>query len=308
MNVIQSAPLEGPHTARIIDGQAIAARIRAGLAERVAALKAQAGIVPGLAAVLVGDNPASQQYVRMKRKACDEAGMASFGFNLPGTASQADLDALLDELNARDDVHGILVQLPLPPQIDEQRVLTAIRLDKDVDGFNPINMGRLALKGPPPHFTPATPAGVIRMLEDAGVPFSGAHAVVLGRSNIVGMPVALLLLRRDCTVTIAHSRTPDLPAVARSADILIAAVGRPFMVKADWVKPGAAVIDVGTTRIDDPAAPKGSRIVGDVDFEAVKAVAGAVSPVPRGVGPMTIAMLLENTVIAAERLAAGGAR
>jgi len=288
-------------TAQIIDGQAIAARIRADIAVQVAALKQARGITPGLAAVLVGENPASQTYVRMKRKACDEAGIASFGYTLPVETTQAELDALIDELNAREDVHGILVQLPLPPQLDEQRVLTAIKLEKDVDGFHPLNIGRLAMKGPDPLFVPATPAGVIRLLEETGVQFSGAYAVVLGRSNIVGMPAAMLLLKRDCTVTIAHSRTPDLPAVARQADILIAAVGRPLMVKADWVKPGATVIDVGTTRIDDPAAPKGSRIAGDVDFEAVKEIAGAITPVPKGVGPMTIAMLLNNTLTAALR-------
>ncbi len=288
-------------TAQIIDGQAIAARIRADIAVQVAALKQARGITPGLAAVLVGENPASQTYVRMKRKACDEAGIASFGYTLPVETTQAELDALIDELNAREDVHGILVQLPLPSQLDEQRVLTAIKLEKDVDGFHPVNIGRLAMKGPDPLFVPATPAGVIRLLEETGVQFSGANAVVLGRSNIVGMPAAMLLLKKDCTVTIAHSRTPDLPAVTRQADILIAAVGRPLMVKADWVKPGATVIDVGTTRIDDPAAPKGSRIAGDVDFEAVKEVAGAITPVPKGVGPMTIAMLLNNTLTAALR-------
>lgn len=290
-------------TAAIIDGQAIAAKIRAGIAQETAKLKAETGIVPGLAAVLVGDNPASHTYVKMKRKACEEVGIASFGWTLPIDTTQAELDALIDELNARSDVHGILVQLPLPPQLDEQKVLTAIKLEKDVDGFHPVNIGRLAMKGPEPLYVPATPAGVIRLLEETGVKFSGANAVVLGRSNIVGMPAAMLLLKKDCTVTICHSRTPDIPAVTRQADILVAAVGRPFMVKADWVKPGAVVIDVGTTRIDDPAAPKGSRIVGDVDFDAVREVAGAITPVPKGVGPMTIAMLLSNTLLSAQRAA-----
>lgn len=290
-------------TATIIDGQAIAAKIRAEIAAETAKLKAETGIVPGLAAVLVGDNPASHTYVKMKRKACEEVGIASFGWTLPLETTQAELDALIDELNARADVHGILVQLPLPPQLDEQKVLTAIKLEKDVDGFHPVNIGRLAMKGPEPLYVPATPAGVIRLLEETGVKFSGANAVVLGRSNIVGMPAAMLLVKKDCTVTICHSRTPDIPAVTRQADILVAAVGRPFMVKADWVKPGAVVIDVGTTRIDDPAAPKGSRIVGDVDFEAVREVAGAITPVPKGVGPMTIAMLLSNTLRSAQRAA-----
>lgn len=290
-------------TAAIIDGQAIAAKIRAGIAQETAKLKAETGVVPGLAAVLVGDNPASHAYVKMKRKACEEVGIASFGWTLPADTTQAELDKLIDELNARDDVHGILVQLPLPPQLDEQKVLTAINIEKDVDGFHPINIGRLAMKGPEPLYISATPAGVIRLLEETGVKFSGANAVVLGRSNIVGMPAAMLLLKKDCTVTVCHSRTPDISAVTRQADILVAAVGRPFMVKADWVKPGAVVIDVGTTRIDDPAAPKGSRIVGDVDFDAVREVAGAITPVPKGVGPMTIAMLLSNTLLSAQRAA-----
>jgi len=290
-------------TAAIIDGQAIAAKIRAGIAQETAKLKAETGIVPGLAAVLVGDNPASHAYVKMKRKACEEVGIASFGWTLPADTTQAELDKLIDELNARADVHGILVQLPLPSQLDEQKVLTAINIEKDVDGFHPINIGRLAMKGPEPLYISATPAGVIRLLEETGVKFSGANAVVLGRSNIVGMPAAMLLLKKDCTVTVCHSRTPDIPAVTRQADILVAAVGRPFMVKADWVKPGAVVIDVGTTRIDDPAAPKGSRIVGDVDFDAVREVAGAITPVPKGVGPMTIAMLLSNTLLSAQRAA-----
>jgi 5,10-methylene-tetrahydrofolate dehydrogenase/methenyl tetrahydrofolate cyclohydrolase len=286
-------------TARLIDGKAIAAKVRAEVADRAAQLKAARGIVPGLATVLIGENPASHTYVKNKRKACEEVGMNSFGWTLPAETTQIELETLITELNARADVHGILVQLPLPAHLDEQRILNMIALEKDVDGFHPLNIGRLAMKGLDPLFTPATPSGVIRLLEESGAKFSGAHAVILGRSNIVGMPAALLLLRKDCTVTIAHSRTPDLPSVTRQADILVAAVGRPFMVKADWVKPGAFVIDVGTTRIDDPASPKGSRIAGDVDFEAVKSVAGAITPVPGGVGPMTIAMLLVNTVRAA---------
>ncbi len=286
-------------TADLIDGKAIASKVRAEVASKVSALKAQHGIVPGLAAVLVGENPASQTYVRSKRKACDEVGIASFGFDLPADISQAELDALIADLNARADVHGILVQLPLSPHLDEERVLSAVSLNKDVDGFHPINIGRLAMKGREPLFTPATPSGVMRLLRETGTPIAGARAVVLGRSNIVGMPMALLLTRADATVTICHSRTPNLPAVTREADILIAAVGRAQIVKADWVKPGAVVIDVGTNRIPDPSAPKGSRMVGDVDFNAVSAVAGAISPVPGGVGPMTIAMLLENTVRAA---------
>lgn len=286
-------------TAQLIDGKAIAARIRAGVADKVKSLKSEHGITPGLGTVLVGDNPASHTYVRSKQKACEEAGIASFGYTLAADVPQAELDALIKELNTRPDVHGILVQLPLPAHLDEEHTLNAISLEKDVDGFHPLNIGRLAMKGREPMFVPATPAGVIRLLEESGAVFSGANAVVLGRSNIVGMPVALLLMHHDATVTICHSRTRDLPFFTRQADILVAAVGRPQMVKAEWVKPGAVVIDVGTNRIDDPTAPKGSRLVGDVDFNAVKEIAGAITPVPGGVGPMTIAMLLENTVRAA---------
>ncbi len=287
-------------TATIIDGKAIAARIRTEITEQTRKMIEQHGLRPGLAAVLVGDNPASQSYVKMKRKACAEVGIESFGFEIPADVTQEELEKLIHDLNARPDVHGILVQLPLPSHLDEARVLSAVSLDKDVDGFHPVNIGRLAMKGRKPDFVPATPAGVIRLLEEFGTQFSGANAVVLGRSNIVGMPVALLLVHRDATVTICHSRTRNLPDVVRQADILVAAVGRAHMVKADWVKPGAMVIDVGTNKIADPTAKNGSRLVGDVDFEAVKEVAGAITPVPGGVGPMTITMLLQNTLHAAE--------
>ncbi len=286
--------------ATLIDGTAIAARIRGEIGERTRQMIEQKGLRPGLAAVLVGDNPASQSYVKMKRKACAEVGIESFGFELPAETSQAELEKLIRELNARPDVHGILIQLPLPSHLSESSALSVVSLDKDVDGFHPINIGRLAMKGRQPDFAPATPTGVIRLLEECKVQFSGANAVVLGRSNIVGMPVALLLVHRDATVTICHSRTKDLPSVVRQADILVAAVGRPKMVKADWIKPGAVVIDVGTSRIDDPTTKSGTRLVGDVDFEAAKEVAGAITPVPGGVGPMTICMLLQNTLHAAE--------
>jgi len=282
--------------AEIIDGKAIAEQVRRDAAEETAQWVAQGKPRPGLATVLVGDNPASKVYVGAKQKACKEAGIESYGFNLTATASQAEVEGLVRELNADPRVNGILVQLPLPSPLDEERVLGSISIEKDVDGFSPINIGRLAQKGRDPLFVPCTPAGCIYMLDKLNVPLKGANAVVLGRSNIVGMPVALLLVRRDATVTICHSRTKDLPGVVRQADVLIAAVGRAQMVRGDWVKPGAIVIDVGINRIDDPTHPKGSRLVGDVHYDEVKEVAGAITPVPGGVGPMTIAMLLQNTV------------
>ena len=283
-------------TAQLIDGTAIAARVRAQVAAAVEARVAAGNQRPGLAAVLVGENPASQVYVRNKRKACAEAGIESFGYELPKTATQKEVEDLVVQLNADPKVHGILVQLPLPDGLNEERVLQAISLEKDVDGFHPINIGRLSMKGREPLFVPCTPMGCIVLLEETGAQFKGANAVVLGRSNIVGLPAAMLLLHRDCTLTICHSRSKDLAAICRSADILIAAVGRAEMVKRDWVKPGAYVIDVGINRIEDKSKKSGYRLVGDVAFEEVKEVAGAISPVPGGVGPMTIAMLLKNTL------------
>jgi 5,10-methylene-tetrahydrofolate dehydrogenase/methenyl tetrahydrofolate cyclohydrolase len=292
-------------TATLIDGNAVAARLRGQIAEDVQQMESAHKLRPGLAAVLVGDDPASQTYVRMKRKACEEAGINSFGFELPATATQEEVESLVKELNADPKVHGILVQLPLPKHLNEEAILGAISLNKDVDGFHPVNIGRLAMKGRQPQFIPCTPHGVIVLLEEAGVTFKGANAVVLGRSNIVGMPAALLLIHRDATVTICHSRTKDLPAVCREADILVAAVGRAEMVRGDWIKPGAVVIDVGVNRVDDPAAKRGYRLVGDVCFEEAKEVAGALTPVPGGVGPMTIAMLLKNTLRGAELVLSG---
>jgi methylenetetrahydrofolate dehydrogenase (NADP+)/methenyltetrahydrofolate cyclohydrolase len=292
-------------TAQIIDGTAVAARIREQIAEDVKKMEAEHGVCPGLATVLVGDNPASHSYVRMKTRACEQAGIASFGHTLPADATQEDVEALVNQLNADPKVHGILVQLPLPSHLDEERVLSLISLHKDVDGFHPVNIGRLAMKGREPLFIPCTPHGAIVLLEEAGAKFEGANAVVLGRSNIVGLPAALLLIHRNATVTVCHSRTRDLPAVCRQGDILIAAVGRPEMVKADWVKPGAYVIDVGSNRVDDPAAERGYRWVGDVAFDEVKEVAGAITPSPGGVGPMTIAMLLKNTLRGAELVLSG---
>jgi len=287
-------------TAQIIDGKLLAQQVREKVAADVAQMVAEGMPKPGLATVLVGENPASKVYVSSKQKACGEAGIESFGHYLPADASQEEVERLVRDLNADPRVNGILVQLPLPGHLDEEAVLRSISIEKDVDGFHPINIGRLAQKGRDPLFVPCTPYGCIYMLEKIGVKLDGTNAVVLGRSNIVGMPVALLLVRANATVTICHSRTRNLPDVVRSADVLIAAVGRAQMVRGDWVKPGAVVIDVGINRIDDPTHPKGSRLVGDVMFDEVKEVASAITPVPGGVGPMTIAMLLNNTVRAAK--------
>lgn len=287
-------------TAKIIDGKVIAQELREQVAADVATMVAAGLPKPGLATVLVGENPASEVYVRMKQKACEKAGIESFGYTLPADSTQAEVEGLVAELNADERINGILVQLPLPSGLDEEKVLNAIDIEKDVDGFHPINIGRLAQKGRESLFVPCTPAGCLYLLDKMNVPLEGANAVVLGRSNIVGMPVALLLVKRNATVTICHSRTKDLPSVTRSADVLIAAVGRPEMVKRDWVKPGAVVIDVGTNRVDDPSREKGYRLTGDVDFGEVKEIAGMISPSPGGVGPMTIAMLLNNTVRAAK--------
>ena len=287
-------------TARIIDGKAIAAEVRQKVAEDVSAMVAEGKPKPGLATVLVGEDQASQVYVRSKIRACEKAGIESFGHRLPDTATQEEVEGLVKELNADPRVNGILVQLPLPSGLDEEAVLNTIRLDKDVDGFHPVNIGRLAQKGREPQFIPCTPSGIMYLIEQTGTSLEGAEAVVLGRSNIVGMPVALLLVSSDATVTICHSRTKDLPDVVRKADVLIAAVGRAEMVRGDWVKPGAVVIDVGINRVDDPSRERGYRLVGDVCFDEVKEVAGAITPVPGGVGPMTIAMLLQNTVRAAK--------
>ena len=287
-------------SAKIIDGKQIGQEIRDEVKMAVDDRLKRGLPAPGLATVLVGENPASQVYVRSKQKACAEAGINSFGHHLPEDATQEEVEALVRKLNADPAVNGILVQLPLPRHLDEEKVLSAIDLNKDVDGFHPVNIGRLAQKGREPAFVPCTPAGCMVLLERAGAQLSGANAVVLGRSNIVGMPVALLLVKANATVTICHSRTRDLPSVVREADILVAAIGQPEFVKKEWVKPGAVVIDVGINRKDDPTAKRGYRLVGDVAFDEVSEVAGAITPVPGGVGPMTIAMLLQNTFRAAE--------
>ncbi len=287
----------------LIDGVALAKKIRARVAEEAAALTAQ-GTTPGLTVVLVGDDPASAVYVRSKGRACDEAGIRSDTIRLPASTSEQELLALIDRLNADRAVHGILVQMPLPKHIDPDVVIRRIDPEKDVDGFHPVNVG-LLFTGSKEGFPPCTPAGVMAMLRAYGVETRGANVVVLGRSNIVGKPMASLLMQQgpdaDATVTICHSRTRDLAEHTRRADIIVAAVGRAHMVTADMVKPGAVVIDVGMNRVSDPEAPKGYRLVGDVDFENVKDVASLITPVPGGVGPMTIAMLLQNTVRAAVR-------
>ena len=287
-------------SAQIIDGKVIAAQIRDEIKADVERMKAATGKVPGLAAVLVGERKDSQTYVRMKKKACAEVGIASFGYDLPADASQEEIKKVVAELNANPAVHGILVQLPLPAHIDEEDVLAAISIEKDVDGFHPLNIGRLCMKRREPLFVPCTPRGCIELILRSGYSIEGQRAVVLGRSNIVGLPAAMLLLHRNATVTICHSRTKNLPEVVREADILIAAVGRAEMVRKDWVKPGAVVIDVGVNAVDDASDPRGYRLVGDVAFDEVKEVAGAITPVPGGVGPMTIAMLLRNTVRSAK--------
>lgn len=292
-------------SAKIIDGQAIANEMRQEIAAEVEQLQAEHGLTPGLATVLVGENPASQSYVRMKRRACEKAGILSFGHYLSEEATQEEVEGLIRDLSADSAVNGILVQLPLPRHLDEEAILGSVALEKDVDGFHPINIGRLAMKGREPLFIPCTPHGCMVLLEKAGAQIEGAEAVVLGRSNIVGLPVSMLLLHANATVTICHSRSKDLPAICRKADILVAAVGRPEMVKADWVKPGAYVIDVGSNKVDDPTSEKGYRWVGDVAFDQVKEVAGAITPSPGGVGPMTITMLLKNTVTAVKRAVAG---
>ena len=273
--------------ARILDGKALAAAIRLELKQKVEAL-ARRGVKPGLAVILAGDDPASKVYVRNKTRACEEVGVRSQQIDYPASVTQEELIGRVRKLNADPAVHGILIQLPLPKQIDAARVLAAVAPAKDVDGFHESNLG--ALLAGRPRVVPCTPAGVMRLLEHAGVPLAGKHAVVLGRSNIVGKPVALLLLQKDATVTICHSKSANLEMETRKADILIAAVGRAKLVTAAMVKPGACVIDVGVNRLSD------GKLAGDVDFDAVKEVAGAITPVPGGVGPMTIAMLLENCV------------
>jgi len=290
---------------QIIDGKKIAARCLEETKLRIAALRAH-GVTPGLAVVLVGENPASQAYVRSKDKTCRESGMHSLKLELPADTTQEKLLAKIAELNADPKVHGILVQSPPPPHIDEAAIVRAMDPRKDVDGFHPVNVAALAMEDPSA-LVPCTPLGCMELLRASGIETRGARAVVVGRSLIVGKPMALLLMAKgaDTTVTVAHSRTKDLAAVTREADLVIAAIGRPHFLGADHIKEGAAVIDVGINRVDDPSDPRGYRLVGDVDFEAVAPKCRAITPVPGGVGPMTIAMLMRNTVEACERQTSG---
>ncbi len=285
-------------SAKTIDGKAIAAAIREQAAQQGREFTERTGVTPGLVVVIVGSNPASQVYVKSKHKACQELGWYSEVRELPEDISQPDLEQELDRLNNDSRVHGILLQLPLPGHLDEDALLLKIKPEKDVDGFHPVNVGNLSIGIPAP--VPCTPAGIRQMLIHENIPTSGAFAVVIGRSNIVGKPIAQLLMRKgrggDATVCVCHSRSRDLESIVRQADMVVAAIGMPKFVKGEWIKPGATVIDVGINRIDDPTTKSGTRLVGDVDFESASAVAGAITPVPGGVGPMTIAMLMKNTV------------
>lgn len=292
-------------TATIIDGKAVAARVRERIATEAATFTAERGYAPGLGVVLVGDNAASATYVRMKQRACEEVGITSYRTDLPADATQEAVEDAVKQFNADPNVHGILVQLPLPTHIDEERVLNLIALEKDADGIHPMNMGLLTLKGREPLYTPATPTGVMMMFADQGIELSGKTAVVLGRSNIVGTPMALLLNNANATVTIVHSRTPNAPEIIKQADIVVAAIGKAFYVQAEWLKPGAVVIDVGTNRVDDATKKRGYRLVGDVDFDKAVEIASYITKVPGGVGPMTITALLSNTVKAAQVQAKG---
>jgi methylenetetrahydrofolate dehydrogenase (NADP+)/methenyltetrahydrofolate cyclohydrolase len=301
------SPSDGKAGATLIDGVAVSKAVRADVARDTAALKATTGITPGLTVVIVGEDPASVSYVRSKEKASIEAGMKGETIRLPATTPQAELEALIDRLNADPTVHGILVQSPLPQHMDANTVVRRIAPEKDVDGFHPVNVGKLLI-GEKDGFAPCTPAGVQELLVRYGIDTKGKEVVVVGRSNIVGKPMAALLMQPgaggDCTVTVCHSRTKDLAFHTKRADIVVAAIGRPDMITGDMIRPGAVVIDVGINRVDDPSVTKGYRLVGDVHFESARKVASFITPVPGGVGPMTIAMLLANTVRAARQ---GGA-
>eukprot|EP00250_Pteridium_aquilinum_P022842 c25792_g1_i1 orf=400-1740(-) len=287
--------------AAIIDGKAIAQKIKEEVAEEVTLLRSKTGKVPGLAVVLVGERKDSETYVRSKKKGCKEVGIESYGENLPENASEEEVLKVVQKFNEDPAVHGILIQLPLPKHLNQERILAAVSVEKDVDGFHPLNIGKLAMQGRTPLFVPCTPRGCIELLVRSNVEMKGKHAVVIGRSNIVGTPAAMLLQRHQATVTVVHSYTPNPAEVTRRADIVIAAVGVAHLVRGDWIKPGAVVIDVGINAIEDPSSKKGYRLVGDVCFKEASMKASAITPVPGGVGPMTIAMLLSNTLDAAKR-------
>jgi len=295
-NIVKKSLKIVPPMATIIDGKKIAQEIREEVKNNIEKLKVDGHRLPGLAVVLVGARKDSQTYVRMKKRAAAEAGIVSHDAELPADVSQEELLKLVQTLNADNAVDGILIQLPLPSHIDEETILRAIDIEKDVDGFHPENIGLLAMKGRTPLFVPCTPSGCIELLDRSGVVIEGKHAVVMGRSNIVGLPVSMLLLARNATVTICHSHTKDLADKLKQADIIIAACGQPQVIRKEWVKPGAVVIDVGMNSIDNGKGDGGTRLVGDVHYDGVKEVAGAITPVPGGVGPMTIAMLMKNTL------------
>ncbi len=290
--------------ATIIDGRSHASRIQSEIKASAAEYRQQRGAAPGLGVVLVGDDAASAMYVRMKRRACERVGILSKAQILPAAATQGEVENAVRQFNADASTHGILVQLPLPDHIDEEPVLNQISLEKDVDGIHPMNLGKLGMRGREPSFTPATPTGVMALIGETGVTIEGKQAVVIGRSNIVGLPVSLMLTNANATVTLCHSRTRDLPGYLKGADIVVAAVGKPEFVRGEWLKAGAVVIDVGSNAVDDPSAERGYRYVGDVEFGSAQAVAGYITKVPGGVGPMTITMLLGNTLKAAWKIGA----
>ncbi|KAI3741289.1 hypothetical protein L1987_58961 [Smallanthus sonchifolius] len=288
--------------AKVIDGKRVAKDIREEIAVEISRMKEEIGIVPGLAVILVGDRKDSATYVRNKKKACDSVGINSYEVRLAEDSTEEEVLSHISKFNDDPSVHGILVQLPLPSHMNEQNILNAVCIEKDVDGFHPLNIGRLAMRGREPLFVPCTPKGCIELLHRYDIPIKGKRAVVIGRSNIVGMPAALLLQREDATVSIVHSRTKNPEEITRQADIIISAVGQPDMVRGSWVKPGAVLIDVGINPVEDPESPRGYRLVGDICYEEASKVASAITPVPGGVGPMTIAMLLSNTLLSAKRM------
>lgn len=301
-HVASVAAMAMDSSAKVIDGKSVAKQIRDEITAEVSRMRESIGVIPGLAVILVGDRKDSATYVRNKKKACESVGINSLEANLPEDSTEEEVLNYIAGYNDDPSVHGILVQLPLPSHMNEQNILNAVRIEKDVDGFHPLNIGRLAMRGREPLFVPCTPKGCIELLHRYNVSIKGKRAVVIGRSNIVGMPAALLLQREDATVSIVHSRTSNPEEIIRQADIIIAAVGQANMVRGSWIKPGAVIIDVGINPVEDPNSPRGYKLVGDVCYEEAIRIASAVTPVPGGVGPMTIAMLLQNTLISAKRV------